>query len=915
MVKHWEYGVVYSRRAFSLVEVMISLVLSAVVAGSFVYWYFMGNQERYFARTVNRIQSAQEDLFSEIAVVANDAVRVNGFSQSAYSGVQDSASPQTNRENLRILRVRFSDVTAGIENVTIEGDPRQLRFQLTHVTGSSETEVRSRAAEEILSAYLVAAVENPRYLIFFKGDMVNILPVRFDQQTPTVVEDNVTLGWFIADLSAISPTVDSTTIAREIDRSAVVSMVEEVRLEFDGPGELTLVENFPDVSFMKRTTLQTGVERLIYNFKFSDHQRKESAEDLGLVLPDRFLQNWNAVDYQQSGCEPSGSMGPCCDPMSAEHLCVEAADMANMTVAIQMAANYTGRLPRVAVSDRMRLQGGRLERDAVFDLFPAGFGLRLASQGSNVEDTSCLNPQMRCTPGCASFYTDPNPRSPRWEGYARYVGNPDGEPSSYCQCGTGDNNDGDQDFAEHFIPPETPAGKAAVPAYRPPYDGDHNRQINACIQHFGDTYEWAWKHPVMWFWWNGIHASHKGNYRSGSFPNYTWNYQAYEDLRQNFLSYPDRDDPSSTWDDQISCRLNWDSISSNFRSIFWQRTSGGTEYGNLAAVTQPEEGAFSNFQSDHATHPTSGVKLIMMIEQKCACEPSGNIQAKYVCNHNASRTSPYCASTWVMEDNPSDPGNLWGKMVTGTESLQPGLQRKVYRVQSPTNEVGAFTTGLESVVQAGLCQCLNETYNTPHRDSVTTIPVYEGWAVSNIWDWRVDPADGNYLASIGTIDSVPMTTISGTAPILAVPGYPIREASFANHRMRAQNSPHVRTVRVHYQTADGQTPVLSDPIRCDSAWRGYLGRCTRPMDAGAEKTTITTNLAAANASLTAEQIEAYAGFCSKACYDEQLYAPTANGWYAQTGIRALRQALTQAPSLDEIPTWCGGRVIGGVSGF
>jgi len=906
---------IYTQKAFTLVETTISLLITSFVAASFCYWFFVGNQERYFIRTTSRIQNIQEDTYGQISKIINEAVRVNGFTKDAYPGIRNYDSANINQQNLKIFRIRYPEITAGIESVSV-GSNKKIRFRLSHVaTPASGDEVgaRNRQAEEILSGYLAGTVSAPRYAAFYKGNVVNILPVSLVQGSSPEREDNVVIGWFEADMNALpnSVTSQTTKISAEIDSSAVVAMVEEIEFRFSARGDLNMVEKFPDPTVEKSTLVQTGVDQLFYRFYFSDHQRPQEASALNLILPDHDLDRWDASDYQESGCRPSGNPAHCCDPESSSQICVDISDLATVRVNISMSADFSAKLPRAVVGDRVRVVQNKLYRDAMFSISPSGYGLKLSDQGAPIQETECLDPNKRCTEGCATFYTDANPRSPRWRGYGQYKGNPSGIVSNYCECGTGNDSDNDGNWAEHFIPPETPAGKSNVPAYIPPYDNTNNRQINACISYFGDVYEWAWKHPVMWFWWNGLTwltPQRSAVYRGGSFPNFEWNMPAFEALRQNFLSHPDLSDSESFWDDDVACRLSFDGISSVFRSIWYQR-SGNTTYGDLASVTQPQGSQFSNFGTDHAK--VGNTLLIMPIEQKCSCSTEGNVMAKYVCNHKASPNQPWCSSTWVSEPDPMNPGQTRGKYSGDVTGLAEGLKRKVYRVKSN----GGYTTGLQSVNQAAMCQCLNETYNQPYRVSLTDIPTYEGWGISNIWDFRVDSGDANYTASITSVAGANTTSISGTIPLVAVPGYPNREYVFSGHAMRSQNSVNVRSVQVSYQTSDNQSPQLSAPIRCDVAWRGYLGRCTQPMADGPEKTAILANMAVSTPSLTAEQREAYAGYCSKACYDEQAWGAGATSWYAATGVRALRQALSSAPDMDHLPTWCGGRISGGVDVF
>ncbi len=899
-------------RGFSLVETMISLTISAILAGGFSYWFFIGNQERYFSRTATRIQDAQEDTFQQISKILNDAIRVNGFSLVAYPGISDSATTFTNQENLRIYRVRYPEISAGITQVSL-ATAGKILFRLEHIptpAPGDEAAQKARASEVVLSDYLSVATVSPRYLAFYNGGTVNILPVKRSTGTP-VTEDSIITGTFEADLSAFPESVrsDLSTIGSQIDGETEVVMAEEVDLRFSARGELQLVEKFPDPTVEKVSLIQTKIEQLLYGFSFGGHQRPEEEESLALIIPDRNLDHWDAHDYHQSGCNPTANPSTCCDPTSETKKCVNIGDLATVRLTVTMSAPYSGKLPRAVMGDRVRVVNSRLYRDGLFSISPSGYGLVLNQTGDMVQDTECLNPYNRCgvVPECANMYTDDNPRSPFWVGYAQYDGNPTGVTSNYCEAGTA--IDGDP---SSFIPPETPAGKANIPTYRPPYEHSSNRQINAAIKHFGNIYEWAWRHPMMWFWWNSLQMqSASSTYRSGSFPNFEWNVQAFEDLKTNFMNHPRLDDPQNFWKDHITCRLGWDSTSGYFRWI-WYARSGGSTYGSLADVTQPASADFSDFGTDHANE--SGTKLIMITEQKCACEANApSIVPKYVCNHEATRTSPYCSNTWVTEPDPLNPPNTRGKYVTGTETLAEGLKRKVYAVNAPAGQPG-YANGLTSVNQAALCQCLNETYNAPYLPSSPPIPGYEGWSVSNIWDFRVDPADPNFADSISIAGGQSLTAISGTAPIMNASsvGLPDRDLNWFGHYSRAQNSPHVRVVRVHYQTADGQAPLLSEPIRCDTAWRGYIGRCTQPMPAGAEKTNILTQLALANPTLTAEQREAYAGFCSRACFLEQGSGVHAVNWYSDgTKIRALRQALTGAATPEDIPAWCGGSSLQG----
>jgi hypothetical protein len=886
---------------------MISLTLSALLAGGASYWFFIGNQERYFHRTVQRIQTAQDSIFAQISRIANDAVRVNGFSRVTYAGIQDSpASGLVAHENLRIYRIRYPEVTAAIEEIDLSTS-KKIRFKLTHTPApvpGDESSSKARSSHSLLSSYLAQASAQPRYLAFFKGTVVNILPVRMASGSPETL-DGMVNGWFEADLSALPQAVatDLSAMGEQIDSTTTVGMVEEVDFRFDSGRNLNLVEKFPDPTVEKVTMIAKEISALTYRFGFDDHQRPQEAAALNLILPVSDLQDWNASDYKTLGCNPTDNPFDCCDPSSSIHQCVDTADLATLKASLTMSARYTSRLPSSLSSDSLRLVGGNLFRDGFYMLAPAGFGLQLSDSGAAIQDADCLNPGNRCRSSCVDFYSDPNPRSPRWVGYGQYKGNPSGVVSNYCECGTGADVDGDGDWAEHFKAPETPEGKAAIPIYRPPHSRIENRQINACISHFGDIYEWAWKHPMMWFLWNAIGqgTTHSTQYVTGSFPNFVWNYQAFEDLRQNFLSFPDPSSPSAFWDEHLQCRLSWDGMSSMFRAIWWQK-SEGTSYGSLSAVTQPESSGFSHFQSDHAKEGST--LLIMPVEQKCACTTSGSVFAKFVCNHGASPSQAFCPSTWVTSGNPAV-----GQYAAGTEAAaHEGLKRKVYRVKGVG--AGQYSEGLESVTQAALCQCLNETYNRPYRDSSSALPTYEGWGVSNIWDFRVNPDDANFSASLTQASGMTLSGISGLAPLISVPGLPQLEQNFAGHLMRAQHSPHVRTVRVHYQTSDSQTaPELSESIRCDVAWRGYLGRCTRPDWPAAERDAVLSELASANPSLSEAQREVYAGFCSKSCMDELLYGPDTftNSWYTALGVRAVRQALTNVSTPEEIPTWCGGR--------
>jgi len=900
-----------SRKAFSLVETTISLLITSILAAAASYWFFVGNQERYFIRTSSRIQNIQEDTYSQIAKIINEAVRVNGFTMNTYPGIRDSESANINQENLKIFRIRYPEITAGIESVSV-GVNKKVRFKLSHVvTPASGDEVgaRNREAEEILSGYLAGAVLAPRYAAFYKGNVVNILPVTLVDPSSPERQDNIVLGWFEADLNALpaSVTSDTNKISAEIDSSAVVAMVEEMEFRFQARGELAMIEKFPDPTVEKSTLIQTGVDQLVYRFFFSDHQRPQEASVLNLILPDHDLDRWNASDYQEVGCSPAGNPSHCCDPESSSQLCVDIADLATVRINLSMSADFSAKLPRSIVGDRVRVVQNRLYRDAMFSISPAGYGLKLSSEGAAIQDTECLDPNKRCTAACAPFYTDSNPRSPRWRGYGQYKGNPSGTVSNYCECGTGSDSNSDGNWAEHFIPPDTPAGKAAVPWYVPPFENSNNRQINACISYFGDIYEWAWRHPMMWFWWNGLHTA---QYRGGSFPNFEWNFEAFDQFRLNFLAHPDVSDSAAVWDDDLQCRLAFGDISRSFLDIWFRRT-GSSTFGDISKVTQPAGAQFSNFGTDHAKEGST--LLIMPIEQKCACATEGHVMTKYVCNHKAAPSSPRCSSTWVTEPDPMSVGATRGKYAQGAsaDSMIEGLKRKVYRVKSG----GGFETGLQSVNQAAMCQCLNETYNQPYRVSITDIPTSEGWGVSNMWDFRVDAGDINYTESITSLNGTALTSISGSLPLLTVPGFPNREQVWGSHAMRSQNSINIRKVQVSYQTSESQEPQLSAPINCYDAYRGYLGRCVSPMADSAEKTTILANLAIATPSLGAEQREAYAGYCSKACYNEQTLGAGVGGFYTETGIRAIRQALTSSPDPNQIPIWCGGRISGGFGVF
>lgn len=945
-----------SQRAVSITEFMIAFVLFAVVAGSFAAWFFLGSRERRIARATEALQESQESAFLALSSIVDEAIRVRGFTENIHPGFRNIQSADPQKVNLEILRVRYPDLAVEIDDVSVlpaaGSIPRRLQFYLKNAT----------EAEYVVSGFL-QATDGARYLAFGKGEFQNVLTVTLDPELSNRRVANGTFegqsvsivqGPFWGDLSLVPGSVDEQAVIREIDGTSLVSMVEWVSLRTNDLDQIVMIERFKNPGSSEEIVLGEGLLGIDYAFEFKDHRRDQRAQSINLILPLTPLSEWDGSDYHEAGCVPTENPFECCDPLNSSMQCVRPSDLATIYVSFESRRSLELRADLGEINNSLRHENGELIRTGRFSISPKNYGLRLATVGAAIQSTECMDPANRCKPSCRDFFQDDNPLSPSWKGYGAYVGNPDGT-SAYCRCGTG-GPQGLSNDPETFRPPDTPGGYDEVPSYLPPYDNSRNVRINACIQHFGDVYGFAWKHPMMWTWWNGLRPSGaiSSIYRSQNVPSppnyqkFTWHVDRFEALLADYMA---NNSTTGFWDEHFQCRLNRDSISNSFRDIFYAR-SGGVSYGNPALVTAVRAGDRWGPTIGPEHSPATG-RFIGPVEEKCICRAhtTENKQTREICNHGRAPDDVVCPNTWKTEGEP--PIGQFATTVgagSGAEAFE-GRRRKIYKVNSD----GGFTDALRDINLAARCQCLNEIYNRPFRQGAAypdldpaNMPYSHGHAESLRWDARVDPFDPAFQAGLMSLvpptggDPLPMTTTTPEAPALpeqslilrnqsnpdlnVVPVWPVGEGgpeyvrnsdgeiSWGPHRMRAVESPYVRVVRVHYIDSEGGELKLSGPIRCDGALGGRVAPCTRELPA-AERSAIADNIVIANPGMPRAQAEAYAPYCTTQCYNEQQSGLDLNTSYVRLGVLAVRNVLSQAVGYNQVPIGCGGRVVTGLPGF
>jgi len=911
-----------------MVEVMVGFLMLLVLAGGFFYWYFLGDEQRRLSRAITSMDEKQQTAFLQVKKAVNGAIRNSGFSQQAFPGIRNVPSVLPGRENLILFRQKYPEVTAKMTATVINPSPRKLVFDISNTplpsggcaAGSTDIACQAREAERILRGFITQAPAGTRHFAFILGDYTNILPVSFNSGT----------SLFEADLSDASFSgVGDGRINDEINSEAYVTMAEQLRIEVNAEGEWVMVESFSNPASPRTTMILPAIEGLSYLFEFSDHMRPRGAAALRMVIPNRPLTTWNGSDYIQTGCTyPSSPPGQCCDPAGGM-TCVDSSDLATLRIQSEISSDYGGRKEILLNQAHLSFSNGKLFKQSLFAMVPENYSLAASDSGATAQDARCLDPANRCKPGCENFFNVTSDRtSPRWVGYGMYMGNPSGQVSAYCSCGTSNPAD-----PGTFVPPDTQAGRDAIPAFQAPLGtgsgagfvvNPANRQINACVSHFGNVYDFAWKHSAMFFWWNGLWGSPNNFYRQdnddpslgtpGTIDRFTWHWGRFEEFRAAYMSSlaTDASGNPSAWSSHLVCRLSRDYLSSSFRQIFYSASGGDP---SLVTISDPPVPA-NRPRLGPFVSGSSGPTWAAPVEEKCLCRTIEPIFHKEVCNHNLPPTQVVCSNTWYSV--PDGAGNPVGQYVSGTAGLTgEGLRKKIYRV----NGTG-ITDGFQDPRQAARCECLNQTYNPPYRNS-SDLPYMEGHAASNAWDFRVDPTSSQYTSSLSPVGTFTDVQLS-TPGLLYNPTSPYVQptaATFENvyknadgSSQRPHFSPYVRRVKVHYINDNSPSPTvqLSDWYRCDDTWQGYIGKCTKPFALPAEQDEhddIIAFLTTANPALTADQKEAYAGYCRRQCFDEQLYGAGVGSWYDRTGIRWVRANLVNTPSNpNNLPIECGGRI-------
>lgn len=289
--------------------------------------------------------------------------------------------------------------------------------------------------------------------------------------------------------------------------------------------------------------------------------------------------------------------------------------------------------------------------------------------------------------------------------------------------------------------------------------------------------------------------------------------------------------------------------------------------------------------------------------------------------------APGCPETWSGEvvDASSTPISITQSITPPSSGLIDITQhKKVFTVKNGNNN----PEGLKNTSLALLCQCLQDRYFDTH------IPISEGWAVSNYWDFRTPGS----LA----VDASPSGPTGIDLQGFTFPAQQTQNLSY-NDSYPYSGSPHtwpgwptgnqIASINSKEQVAfyrdDASGTIKSISGRCDQIAAGAGGatlqRVLNPAVAPSATLDSIRNQFAGVCSSTGgtrsdgrplpycngsslkadtDYVNKWAVFCNtNNTFNEQLGT---NAWYQGAGIQQARKYLTNRADNQTVPTWCGG---------
>lgn len=524
---------VRNSRAFSLVQLLVSLLIAGVVVASALMLGF-----RFISQTADAGERAQllnrsKQGLQIFAKDLNQAIRIDGLTRVARPGIAPYDSNTNSVANPRDDSQSIEHITLYVHNVPGFSLRTNEDFNFDSTTGSftftanvnfdppelydsdpnndppqSQLQIREffsqahnthslyslRSLEDLDVFDKVATVLNSGVLTFeFSNEArgLEVLDSIIDLgEGPFSVRTVERIDYFIPEEGP-----DANKLIREVRRTDNLSSEP-----------------------LSRTVIALKAQGLRLDYAFGPNEGDISGSPL-LEIQGQYFRHLDLANDAIIGL----------DPVSWENIVEVRAflDMASLEPA-NSGSNEDVFYDTIEISGKEHW----LLRDET-NIRPIDYSLDKGQAIAFSGGTECHpdNPLSRCNPDCddEEIFTNPSFGAKDWEGYARHrqTDSPAG-PSNYCLCG--------QDPTSlAFAPPDYAANRDAIPNFQ---FGNQtvNERLAQCVGHFGWASAWKHKDPRAWLINDGLNQA-SDFYVNNTPGQYEYNEVAFDGLVTDLEAY------------------------------------------------------------------------------------------------------------------------------------------------------------------------------------------------------------------------------------------------------------------------------------------------------------------------------------------------------------------------------------------
>ncbi|MBN8555372.1 MAG: type II secretion system protein [Deltaproteobacteria bacterium] len=461
---------------FSLIELTVAILITALIAAVTIYSIFMGSTQRSL---VSEQMSLQQSSATLVEMMRNDLAKAVRVTSATGAGTADlpsgvSVSSTANGPMLTIYQEAFSDIAQRIDSLA-----GNANFQGTINTAENN------------GKFFQGALDTYDY--FFVSNSTNSYIVKNEKGS-----SSASGGVFKLNTLTISKaSIDTTALSREITSATTwVRALNVVTYAPNSSGQLIRTEN-PGAKTVAVSRLASVSNPFQLSFTYTNGMTPQQNLYVRLGSVCKSVREFSTADLN--------SMSPC-TPTDTTLRVPKWSDLAAVSMDISTRGEKSlGKVDIGAANN----SGGFSQDSSGFLNLKKNESINVAtyaksSSASQLTDLSCVPlSKNRCKESCSGYFNNTTwaantwPPPDDWEGYGRYSGinakDPTKVTSDYCQCGTNSNGD--------FFQPEIDWSKITVAAtVGSPLSSMSSRdvaQLDACGKFYGcNSFEFKQKHAA-----------------------------------------------------------------------------------------------------------------------------------------------------------------------------------------------------------------------------------------------------------------------------------------------------------------------------------------------------------------------------------------------------------------------------------